>query len=358
VGTEASKVEKGHDWAVDIVRKHFSVGLERICDPKFLDRRYREFEIKDDPIYAELLKGMDNAELSKTFVSYWTIAHTLATQSRFWLEDAVAEIIMCQVLERLREREDDQGAKNVEVYSAKMLGAGFFREDARKTVAELGEHELEHLTARSPWRVWMKTSVLTKIDTDVGEQERQRPPERKPFQVRQWTGQQNEAAKLLDQELLANILKAMDGKSTSEVTLQCNLLVVDPEKLRDKVSVTAVRFINPKTISNHAARKQERVNLLRLYGYLVQEKLFNKPSTIRVCVAELLPRYGEFDMSDRYPDYFSTDTYWNCDRLWKFIGVPYEVVPAAIRLVSKEFSKRLIDGLCRLLPGGEPNQKR
>jgi hypothetical protein len=355
---EATGILNEYGWAVEIVRKHFSIGLERICDPRFLDRRYKKFEIKNDPIYAELLKGMDNAELSKTFVSYWTIAHTLATQSRFWLEDAVAEIIMHQVRAKLREREQEDRAKKIEVYSAKMLGAGFFTAESRKTVAQLGEDVLEHITARSPWRVEMKTSVLTKIDTDVGEQERQQPAKRKPFQARQWTGPQNEAAKQTDQRLLASIVTAMDGTEASEVTLQCNLLVVDPEKMRDKVGVTALRFANPKTLSNHAARKQERVNMLRLYGYLVQEKVFDEPSTIRVCVAELLPRYGEFDMSDRYPDYFSTDTYWTCERTWRFIGVPYEIVPAAIGLVSKEFSKRLIDGLCRLLPGGEPNQER
>jgi hypothetical protein len=338
-----------YGWAVEIVHKHFSTGLAHICDPRFLDRRYREFEIKNDPIYAELLSGMNNEALSKTFVSYWTIAHTLATQSRFWLEDAVAEIIMRQVRDNLRERQQDDGPKKVEVYSAKMLGAGYFKD--RKPVADLGEDVLEHLTARSPWRVTMKTSVLTKIDTDVGEQERQQPPKRKPFQARQWTGEQNKPAKETDQRLLANILGAFDGKEASEFTLQCNLLVVDPDKVRDKVGVTGLRFVNPKTLSNHAARKQERVNLLRLYGYLVQERVYNDPKTIRVCVAELLPRYGDFDMSDRYPDYFSTDTYWTCDRLWKFIGVPYEVVPAAISAAAKDFSKRLIDGLNRLLPG-------
>src|SRR5687768_12742976 len=137
-------------WAIEIVQKHFSSGLAEICDEDFLNARYQQFKIRDDPIYAELLRGMQNEDLSKTFVSYWTIAHTLATQSRFWLEDAVADIILHQVRERKREA--------LHVYSAKMLGAGYFA--SRKTVAELGEDELEHLTARSPWRVPMKLSVL------------------------------------------------------------------------------------------------------------------------------------------------------------------------------------------------------
>lgn len=332
-----------HPWAVKIIRDRFSTGLGQICDPAFLDRRYRDFQTRNDPIYAELLRGMNNEPLSKTFVSYWTIAHTLATQSRFWLEDAVADLILHQVRENQRERE-------VEVYSAKTLGAGYFA--SRKSVAELGERELEHLTARTAWRVRMSSSALSQIDLQVGEQERKVPPERKPFQVRQWTGAQDKAARETDEELRSQTVETLTkGLARSDVTLQCNLLVIDPAKADDTPNVAGFRFINPKTISNHAARKQERVNLLRLYGYLVQEKAFNDPKRIHVCVAELLPRYGDYDLSDRYPDYFSTATYWTYDRLWKFIGVPYEVVPAAIQAVAKDFSKQLIGGLQRLLPG-------
>jgi len=28
-------------WAVEIIRRHFAEGLERICDPDFLAERYR-----------------------------------------------------------------------------------------------------------------------------------------------------------------------------------------------------------------------------------------------------------------------------------------------------------------------------
>lgn len=125
---------------------------------------------------------------------------------------------------------------------------------------------------------------------------------------------------------------------------------MDPDKVRKATAIAGFRFVNPKTLANHANRKQERVNIMRLYGYLVQEKIFHEPNTIKVYVAELLPRYGGFECNDRYPDYFSTETYWTYDRLWNFIGVPYDVVPAAVKAVSKEFGERLISGLQRLLP--------
>jgi hypothetical protein len=108
-----------------------------------------------------------------------------------------------------------------------------------------------------------------------------------------------------------------------------------------------IRFINPKTFASHAQRKQERVNLLRLYSYIVQEKLYRQPATIPVCVAELLPREeGGFS---RY-DYFSPHTYWTAGQLWHFIGVPFEAVSQAIETVGQEFRERLIMGLRFLLP--------
>src|SRR5437016_3778366 len=70
------------ELAVEIVQRKFSAGLAGLCDPHFLVKRYAEFLHRDDPIYVELLKGMDDEPLSKTFVSYWTIAQTLATKSR------------------------------------------------------------------------------------------------------------------------------------------------------------------------------------------------------------------------------------------------------------------------------------
>ncbi len=334
------KMHAEYGWAVEIIRQHFSDGLADICDEKFLHERYRRFQAKQDPIYSELLKGMKDEALSITFVSYWTIAQTLATQSRFWLEDAIAEIILEQVRNRKRE--------TLEVYSTKMLGAGYFAQ--RRPVAELGEDELEHLSGRSPWRVPLKSRALDEVDLIVGKQERERPPERKPFAPRMWTNEQDIAAKVADAAFQQQIAATIGDDPTSEINLQCNLLVVDPNKVAHTPCVHGFRFINPKTLSNHATRKQERVNLLRLYGYLVQEKVYNDPNTIRVCVAELLPRYGDFETSDHYPDYFSSDTYWTCERLWRFIGVPYEVVSVAIWAVSQDFEERLRKGLRGLLP--------
>lgn len=343
-----------HGWAIDIIHKHFNTGLERICDEKFLAKRYNDYQAKHDPIYTDLLNGMEDEALAKTFVSYWTIAHTMATQSRFWLETAVAEILI------EKYREDEAAAKQTYVFNMGLLGnlpphgLADLKNNAIP-VADMGEEHLEHLASHRVWRNILDAEALETIDVLVGQQERERVDERKPFQPRTWTDEQNTAARDLDAQHLAKVAQTFKGQRTSEVNLQCNLLVIEPDPLDGKSHAWAFRFINPKTISSHAQRKQERVNLLRLYALLVQEKILRDPKSISIAVAELVPRYGEFDHQDRYPDYFSLETYWTTERLWDgFIGLPFDVVTLAIRDAAKQFRERLIEGLRGLLPDELP----
>ncbi len=159
----------------------------------------------------------------------------------------------------------------------------------------------------------MKENALKAVDVLGGEQERERvdvEQRRKPFKRRTWEDTQNTTAVNKDREHLRRIAEAVGGRAISDVAIKCNLLVIEPDKKDGKPHVFAFRFINPKTISKHAERKQERVNLLRLYAYLVQEKLFREPAALQVCVAELVPRLGgDFEQYDYYPDYFlSTPT--------------------------------------------------
>jgi hypothetical protein len=334
--------------AVGIIQSHFAEGLATLCDPEFLAKRYDQFVRRDDPVYVTLLHGMDDPALAKTFVSYWTIAQTLATQSRFWLEDAVAEIITSQVRRFGRDA--------THVYSQKMLVDGYW--DREVLVADLGENYLEHVTDRRPWRPLMKENALKAVDLVVGEQERERVDlerRRRPVHRRLWDAVEDARAVAIDKKQLRRIADAVGGRAVADIAIHCNLLVIEPERKDGKPHVHAFRFINPKTLSSHAQRKQERANLLRLYAYIVQEKAFREPAKIQVCVAELLPRQeGGFVRYDYYPDYFSPETYWIADQLWDFIGVPFDAMTEALGKVAVDFRDQLKTGLAYLLPGSKP----
>jgi hypothetical protein len=329
-------------WAVNIVHDHFAEGIKRICDSKFLARRYEEFQRKNDPIYAELLGSMHDKPLAKTFVSYWTIAQTLATRSRFWLEAAVADIILHQV--------EHAGRAATEVYSHAMLGQGFPR--ARTPVQEMPKRRVERVADGTPWRVRLQRHAMDTIDGLVGKQERYERPARHGPHKRAWSGA-NGQARQRDEEQLTQVAASLRGPPADPTTLQCNLLVVEPDRAGGPPHAWAIRFINPKTFTQHAARKQERVNLLRLYALLVQDRVMPAPQSIHVCVAELVPRGTGWDDQDHYPDYFSSLTYWSNKRLWEFIGVPFDTVKVAIREVAAQFREQLRYGLRRLLPGME-----
>ena len=119
----------------------------------------------------------------------------------------------------------------------------------------------------------------------------------------------------------------------------------------------AIRFINPKTFTGAEKRKGFRADLLRLYAFLVQEKPFRDPVTIRPCVAELFPRSSDASETGGYPDYFSPLTYWSSETLWKLIGVPFDVVTIAIELVARELRPLLEQNLRDLLPGTRPDSR-
>jgi hypothetical protein len=260
-------------------------------------------------------------------VSYWTIAQTLATKSRFWLEDAVTEIIIDQV--------SNFGRKASHVYSHQMLKEVYLEE--KFTVADLGKSYPNYRSDSRPWRPPFGEKAYREINVLIGEQEREHvcPEQRDKLVLRRtWDGPKEGDAAARDREQLKRVAAAAGGSTLDDVAVQCNLLIVEPAN-DGKPHVFAFRFVNHKTVASHAQRKQERVNLLRLYAYLVQQKLFCDPEAVHVCVAELHPRLGSgFERYDRYPDYFSPHTYWISVQLWEFIGVPSDVVSRARRWPS------------------------
>lgn len=309
IGTpSANQFFAKYRWAIDIVRDEFKAGLGSICEEGFIKQRYEEFKRKDDPVYVKLLEGMNDEALSKALVSFWTIAQTLAT-----------------------------------------LSYGFFEKNV--SIQEMGEQQVENLNGKRPWRVKVNSLSLQAIDLLVGQQERERVERLGGRRIRAWEIPYGDVIER-DRGHLTEIASAVRGSSLSEVTLQCNLLVIEPYHQDQKQHAWAIRFVNPKTISSHAVRKQERVNVLRLYAFLKKEKILRDADSLSVRVAEYVPRKTQFDYYDRYPDYFSAETYWSSEKLWKFIGVPFSVVTVALTEAANQFRNELTNGLRDLLPSG------
>ena len=326
-------------WAIEIIQRYFSKGLGELAGKDSLDKRFRDFQKDADPVYSELMNAMEDVPLARTFVSYWKAGQTLAVQSRFWLEDAIAELILTQ--------RSKFGRPVPEIYSQRSLSEGF--PDQKMKIAFMGEEASEHMTGRKPWRVRIQKSILDATNTIVGGQETERSG-RRIHAARQYDAPNDLEAQKRDKEQLVKISKSIGEPPFREMPLQCNLLVIEPLEGQSEDHVHAIRFVNRKTIGSHAQRRQERANLLRLYGFLVQEKVWRSPEKMTVCVAELLPRNNVYDWQDPYPDYFSSLTYWNHRKLWKYINVPFGAVTIALQEVAKHLRTELRAGLRGLLP--------
>ena len=82
------------------------------------------------------------------------------------------------------------------------------------------------------------------------------------------------------------------------------------------------------------------MNLLRLYAYICQEKPFREPHSVKAHVTELLLRdTGDYDGSDHYPDYFSSETYLSSEEFWRLLGVPFSAIKGAITAVAPGVSR-------------------
>ena len=321
-----------HAHAIECVRKHFVKGLERYgADMRWRDR-YRAFLREADPVHATLLVGMQDDALAATFVTYAALFQTIATQRRFWLEAAIADIVVEQ--RRRAGRLDDQ------VYSFRMLANGWLQNNV--TVAEMGERGREDLPIRGSWKVGIVASALREIDPVVGREER-------AAAVRLPGADLIEESLAMDRIDLAAVVAAVGSKPVEVVNLNCNLLVIEPDRLDRITHAWGLRLINPKTLASPAQRKQERVNLLRLQAFLVQEKILRDPDQICVAVAEIVPRLAGGGRLGHY-DYFSEKTYWQYRRFWDFVGVPFDVVRSGIAHAAEELSDILRDGWRGLLP--------
>lgn len=331
-------MDPSQSWAVEIVRRSFVAGITRLVDSQVLTRRYYEFREDEDPVYGALLEGLGDEQLAKAFVGYWTVGQTMASQSRFWLDHAIAEILL--------ERFKRDGRTDVKIYPGWMLSAGYL--DKRVSLAELGEEKREAVVGAKAWTVRMARDCLERIDVAVGNHERKHSP------AENHRGDVSEITltdRAEDRAELSSAIEHLAGDQVQRVNISCNLLVVEPDRPGTEAHAWALRFINPKVFAQHAVRKQERTNILRLYAYLVQEKILRDPKQIRVHVAEIVPRNPVRFESLRTPAYFSDLTYMRCADLWSFFGVPFAAASEGMKQAGRELGERLREGLKGLLPG-------
>ena len=323
---------ESHPWAVQIARERFCKGLDQVFDGVFVESRFRKFVRKADPIYVTLLQGMGDENAARMLVGNWMIAHTLATQARFWMEDVVVDILF--------RRSSLSPELRPEIYDLRMLADGWFA--TGRSLWDVGENWREEVHGRGAWRPAIQEGALEEIERIVGEEERRfetfSPDERR------WRPDLAAISEEVDRETLNRVARSLRG-SARPISVRCNLLFLEPETSADETAIWAIRYINPTTFGQLANVKGERVNLLRLRAYLAQEKPLRAPSKSRVLIADLLPRTTREESSGLVTSHFSPYTRWRSEDLWEFLGVPFAAVTAGIRDAGTEMRSRLVERL-------------
>jgi hypothetical protein len=314
-----------YEWAAEIVRQRFMKEIKGYCDESFVSKRYQKFHADHDPILYPMVEGMGDPRLQRAFVSFFAIYQTLATQSRFWLEAAISDILIHQH-RRFGRPMTHLFTQNLLIDRGLDLGVG---------VDSIGEERLEHVTGKKEWKVGIKTEALataTSLVTAYDEKYDKGAVDLDQTQLGRLEGE----LLRLDRDEFCHMRTSIRGREAKPHKLHCDLLVVGPDQQDGEVRVRAFRFVNPKTFAKRADRKEERLNLLRLMAYLVQEKVFRDPETIEVQMAEIVPRRTTLKGVYGYP-YFTAQSYWSADRFWnEYIGVPFRVLEWTINDIGQE----------------------
>lgn len=336
------------EWAVDIVSECFTSGLQKLLEPAALKGQLAAFKAREDSVYSTLLDAIENRAVSEVFVTHWVLGQTLATKSRTWLEDAVTRILI-------------EGSWRTGQAKRIVLTQWFLETNglaAGRALSDLGERFPEWLDRRARWEAPLSRSILEVIDLAVGREERERAERwgsgKRAWQERTpWGGLSEAGAERCrrERETLAIIANTPPHGPEENVLLRCNLLVIEPQEEDNAPHAWAFRFVNPKVLSSHAKRKDERANLLRVYAVLRAAKWQRPPASLRLLLAELVPREAGWAESDPHPDYFTPETYLPAEEFWKFLGVPFAVVPQGIARASSTLREHLVRGLTSIFQG-------
>lgn len=326
-GARRKEIETRYAWAIEIVARHFRTGLEQVFERQRIRRQVDRFVRHGDPVYSRLLRS-SGTDLYETFAGFWKLGQTLATQSRFWLERAICDVVR------------HQPRFGTRVYSLSDLASGRWMQNGE--LAFMGDEETEWDATTRAFRVPLSRNLLDYVEREVGRQDRRAPLS----PVATDRGRASLWAEMArdDTAILRNIAGKLSEPPWLPVAVQCNLLVVEPEP----GGVWAFRFINDKSLSVAQARR-EMANVLRLFGWLSQEKILRRPDRMTAVVAELLPRWHDYP-AERGSEMFSDVTWRSHRQFWKFVDVPFEAVEIAMERVGQELRGKLMASLSTIVP--------
>lgn len=335
-----------YDWARDLLVKGFRDRITAYLTPDRIKRKIREKHSNSDVLYESMLRSGAGRDHYVSMLTYWSVGQGIAVSMRNWIEELIKELVLHP------KNQSNFGRPIAAVYTLKDLKR-INHFDEADAVATAGESETEHSQNRA-WEVKMRSSLIDSADL-LSECFFRAYARRKiagfgdPRYIPRF---QQRFADDIDRFLDDNdvwdldfqhrtlLEKALDTRRDGfqKQRIICNLMVL--EKPPGKIK--AFRFASPG-LSSIRQLKDEKRNLLLLYGWLRQEKPFRMDTdAVEVYWTHLFPRKIAF--AQQY--FFHTAETKTDSQFWEFVGVPFEVVAESLRIAGSLLGER-IGGLIR-----------
>lgn len=260
-----------------------------------------------------------------SMLTYWSIGQGIAVLLRHWIEELIKQPI-------LHPRNRSRFGRPIEhVFTLRDLKRRFYLGNS-DVIALAGEEKTEHSQSRS-WKVPIRSTVIMEADAlaDAVVDAYERRPVGLSAAGPNWKPDRNFVLMMEEfhrkfpatttaeqQKRMSNAALAPGNARFKLERLICNLIVL--EKPPGKVS--AFRFATPGLGSMRQLRDEKR-NLLLLYGWLRQEKPFRLADrSVEVFWAHLLPR----KIAPGQVVFFDESATMPHKQFWEYVGVPFEIV--------------------------------
>lgn len=336
-----------HDWARDLLVHGFEDRIKRYLTVDRIRDRIEEKNSFGDVLYEAMLGGAGR-EHFLSMVTYWSIGQGIAVSLRQWMEELIRDLILHP------QNRGHFGKPLMAVYTLRDLKLGVYA--AGDAVALAGETNTEHSQARR-WDVRLRSGLVSAADRiaedlmlshEARYQAAWPHPHpkaydevsRRPIDSKDSEPMASERRVEAERRLLAEQALGKGPPGYQVQRLICNLVVL--EKPPGKVH--AFRFASPGLAAIRGMRDEKR-NLLMLYGWIRQEKPFRlDPSSVEVYWAHLFPRR----IAPVQRHFFVEDETMDSKRFWEYVGIPFEIVRESLetsgRMLQQHIAKTIRQG--------------
>jgi hypothetical protein len=325
-----------HEWARDLLVEKFRSNIKEYFNKELVNDRVRKKARFGDSIYEAMLSSV-NRNQYLSMMTLWSVGQGIGVRVRSWVEEAIKDLILYQ--------QEHFGREIEKVYTFNNLRRGGLLAE-NDAVAIAGEEVTEH-SHRRQWLIPVRESIVRiaeRLPQEIGSLD----------ELRNWEYDRGELRPKLNVALPESAFVSLEGFPVERLEFQlawlkhaalssaaeaaswqgiiCNLLVLEkpPGKVR------AFRFASPSVSSRRALRDEKR-NLLLLYGWLRQEKPFRVyEDSVEVFWTHLMDR-----PASRGQELFFRDQTLSYDQFWKFLNVPYGVLLESLAIAGQSLKRHL-----------------